>query len=83
MFVNPCLKGLETNKHGPEKMCIGNEKGRQEKPRNKKWLEEQFEKSQGRNPKRAKQGESTPDLENLENSEVEEISNFLVLKLFL
>ena len=39
MLINPSPKGLETNEHGPEKMCTRNKKGRQEKPRNKKRLE--------------------------------------------
>ena len=66
MLINPSPKGLETKKLGPGKLCIGNEKGRQEKLRNKKRLEVLLEKPQGKNPKRVKQGEATPDPENLE-----------------
>ena len=52
--TNSSPKGLETNKNGPGKMCMGIEKGRQEKPRNKKRQEGQVEKPQVKNPKRVK-----------------------------
>ena len=83
MHVNPSPKELGTNKNGPEKMCMGVEKGRQLKLGNNKRLEEQLEKPQVKKPKWVKQGEATPSQENLESNKVEETSNIEVLRLFL
>ena len=54
MPINISPKGLEINKHGPRKMCIGNEKGRQEKLGNKKRLEVQLEKPQRKKSQKGK-----------------------------
>ena len=83
MPINLSPKGLETNKHGPKKICTGNEKGRQEKPGNKKRLEVPLEKPQEKNPKKIKQGEATPSHGNLESKEVDETNDFEVSKLLL
>ena len=56
MPVNSSSKGPNTNKYGPKKMCMGSEKGRQEKLGSKKGWKVSLKKPKFRPPKEKNKG---------------------------